>query len=229
MTWVAIAIEQRLKVPSRKRKNHSPRLTARIARSGTSHEIVRKGAVPKTNLATAEDLQLHPGIAPEDATPYRNTVLSWAIAWIPQHRQGGISLIGTVLSRTRIGRSTLGEPGQAGPSSRVLLAASQPSAAKTPQLATVLRMLVSKVSAWDTHLVTRSDIIEKQTLILLNSALEAVRRDLAPRVEELAHKSAEGTLQPQELAEYSEIVRLHDNLSLLKLQAEDLSAMRAAS
>lgn len=71
--------------------------------------------------------------------------------------------------------------------------------------------------------------MEKRTLVLLNSALEAVRRDLAPRVEELAQKSAEGTLKPDELAEYGEIVRLNDNLSLLKLQAEDLSAMRAAS
>jgi len=71
--------------------------------------------------------------------------------------------------------------------------------------------------------------MEKQTLVLLTSALEAVRCDLAPRVEELALKSAEGTLAPEELAEYSEIVRLNDNLSLLKLQAEDLSAIRAAS
>jgi hypothetical protein len=71
--------------------------------------------------------------------------------------------------------------------------------------------------------------MEKQTLILLNSALEAVRCDLAPRVEELAQKSAAGALAPEELAEYAEIVRLNDNLSLLKLQAEDLSAIRAAS
>lgn len=71
--------------------------------------------------------------------------------------------------------------------------------------------------------------MEKQTLVLLNSALEAVRRDLAPRVEELAQKSAGGTLAPEELAEYSEIVQLNDNLALLKLQAEDLSAIRAAS
>jgi hypothetical protein len=60
--------------------------------------------------------------------------------------------------------------------------------------------------------------MEKQTLALLNSALDAVRRDLAPRVEELAQKSTAGTLAPEEFAEYSEIVRLNDNLSLLKLQ-----------
>jgi hypothetical protein len=71
--------------------------------------------------------------------------------------------------------------------------------------------------------------MEKETLALLNSALEAVRRDPSPRVEELARKSTEGTLAPEELAEYGEIVRLNDNLSLLKLQAEELSSIRAAS
>jgi len=71
--------------------------------------------------------------------------------------------------------------------------------------------------------------MEKQTLALLDSALDAVRRDLSPRVEELAQKSTAGILTPEELAEYSEIVRLNDNLTLLKLQAEDLSAIRAAS
>jgi hypothetical protein len=71
--------------------------------------------------------------------------------------------------------------------------------------------------------------MEKQTLALLDSALDAVRRDLAPRVEELAQKSTAGSLSPDEQTEYSEIVRLNDTLSLLKLQAEDLSAVRAAS
>ncbi len=71
--------------------------------------------------------------------------------------------------------------------------------------------------------------MEKQTLALLDSALDAVRRDLSPRVEELAQRSTAGSLTPEELAEYSEIVRLNDNLSLLKIQAEDLSAIRAAS
>jgi hypothetical protein len=77
--------------------------------------------------------------------------------------------------------------------------------------------------------VVESHAMEKQTVALLNSALDAVRRDLAPRVEELAQKSTAGTLAPEEFAEYSEIVRLNDNISLLKLQAEDLSAIRAAS
>ena len=71
--------------------------------------------------------------------------------------------------------------------------------------------------------------MEKLTLALLDSALDAVRRDLSPRVEELAQKSTAGTLAPEELAEYSDIVRLNDNLTLLKLQAQDLSAIRAAS
>lgn len=70
--------------------------------------------------------------------------------------------------------------------------------------------------------------MEKQTLALLDSALEAVRRDLSPRVEELAQRSTLGTLSPDEQAEYAEIVRLNDTLSLLKLQAEDLSALRVA-
>jgi len=77
--------------------------------------------------------------------------------------------------------------------------------------------------------VVESHAMEKQTLALLNSALDAVRRDLTPRVEELTQKSTAGTLAPEEFAEYGEIVRLNDNLSLLKLQAEDLSAVRAAS
>jgi len=71
--------------------------------------------------------------------------------------------------------------------------------------------------------------MEKQTLVLLDTALDAVRRDLSPRVEELAYKSAAGTLTPEERIEYAEIVRLNDTLSLLKLQAEDLSTLRTAS
>ena len=71
--------------------------------------------------------------------------------------------------------------------------------------------------------------MEKQTLALLDSALDAVRRDLTPRVEELAQRSTAGILTPDELTEYREMVRLNDNLTLLKLQTEDLSALRAAS
>jgi len=71
--------------------------------------------------------------------------------------------------------------------------------------------------------------MEKETLDLLGAALEAVRVDLSPRVEELAQKSSAGTLTPEEQAEYGEIVRLNDTLTLLKLQAEDLSVIRAAS
>jgi hypothetical protein len=71
--------------------------------------------------------------------------------------------------------------------------------------------------------------MDKQTLALLESALDAVRRDLSPRVEELADKSTAGALTPEEQSEYAEIVRLNDTLSLLRLQAEDLSIVRAAS
>ena len=50
-----------------------------------------------------------------------------------------------------------------------------------------------------------------------------------PRVEDLAQKSSAGTLTPEEQGEYVEIVRLNDTLSVLKLQADELSAVRAAS
>ncbi len=70
--------------------------------------------------------------------------------------------------------------------------------------------------------------MRKHTFDLLDTALDAVREDLVPRVEELARKSAAGTLTDEEQTEYSEIIRLNDTLSLLKLQAEDL-LVRAAS
>ena len=54
--------------------------------------------------------------------------------------------------------------------------------------------------------------MEKRTLEQLDAALEAVSKDLAPRVEELAQKSTEGNLTPDEHQEYSEVVRLNDML-----------------
>jgi hypothetical protein len=71
--------------------------------------------------------------------------------------------------------------------------------------------------------------MEKQTLEQLEAALEAVSRDLAPRVEDLARKSTGGTLTPEEHKEYAEVVRLNDLLSVLKLEAEEFWTMRAAS
>jgi hypothetical protein len=71
--------------------------------------------------------------------------------------------------------------------------------------------------------------MDKRTLEQLEAALSAVSRDLSPRVEELATKSTEGVLTPKEREEYSEIVRLNDTLSLLKLQTEEFWAVRAAS
>lgn len=71
--------------------------------------------------------------------------------------------------------------------------------------------------------------MEKRTLDQLESALAAVGHDLSPRVEELAQKSTEGQLTPEESQEYAEIVRLNDMLSLLKLQAEAFRSVRAAS
>jgi hypothetical protein len=81
--------------------------------------------------------------------------------------------------------------------------------------------------------LSRSDgegvIMEKRTLEQLEAALDAVGNDLSPRVEELARKSTDGLLTPEEHQEYAEIVRLNDMLSLLKLQAEALWTIRAAS
>lgn len=71
--------------------------------------------------------------------------------------------------------------------------------------------------------------MEQRTLKQLEAALEAVGSDLLPRVEELARRSTEGLLTPEESHEYDEIIRLNDMLSLLKLQAEALRTVRAAS
>lgn len=71
--------------------------------------------------------------------------------------------------------------------------------------------------------------MEKTTLEQLEIALDAIGKDLSPRVEELAQKSTDGLLTPEEHQEYSEIVKLNDTLSLIRLQAEDLLALRAAS
>jgi hypothetical protein len=71
--------------------------------------------------------------------------------------------------------------------------------------------------------------MEKRTLEQLEAALDAVGRDLSPRVEELAQKSTAGLLTPEERREYSEIVRLNDMLSLLRLQTAEFWSLRAAS
>jgi hypothetical protein len=71
--------------------------------------------------------------------------------------------------------------------------------------------------------------MEKTTLEQLEAALDAVGKDLSPRVEELAQKSTAGLLTPEEHHEYSEIVRLNDMLSLLRLRAEEFWSVRAAS
>ncbi len=72
-------------------------------------------------------------------------------------------------------------------------------------------------------------LMEKQTLDQLEAALAAVRKDLAPRVEELAQKSTAGVLTPEEHREYADVVRLNDMISLLRLEAEELWTLRAAS
>jgi hypothetical protein len=71
--------------------------------------------------------------------------------------------------------------------------------------------------------------MEKQTLDKLEAAFEAVEKDLSGRVAELATKSSSGALSQEEQAEYEQIVRLNDLLSVLKLQAEEYWAPRIAS
>ena len=71
--------------------------------------------------------------------------------------------------------------------------------------------------------------MQKQTLDKLEAAFEAVGHDLSGRVAELAAKSTSEKLSQEEQAEYEQIVRLNDLLSLLKLQAEEYWSPRIAS
>jgi hypothetical protein len=71
--------------------------------------------------------------------------------------------------------------------------------------------------------------MERQTLDKLEAAFEAVEKDLSGRMAELAAKSTTETLSQEAQAEYEQIVRLNDLLSLLKLQAEEYWAPRIAS
>jgi hypothetical protein len=60
--------------------------------------------------------------------------------------------------------------------------------------------------------------MDKRTLDLLDAAFDAVSKDLAPRVDELARKSSAGILSPEEYGEYAQIVRMNDMLSQVKLE-----------
>ena len=71
--------------------------------------------------------------------------------------------------------------------------------------------------------------MEKQTLDRLTAAFKAVEKDLSARVADLAVMSSSGRLSEEERAEYEQIVRLNDLLSMLKLQAEEYWAPRIAS
>jgi hypothetical protein len=71
--------------------------------------------------------------------------------------------------------------------------------------------------------------MERQTLDRLTAAFKAVEIDLSERVEELAAKSSAGKMSEDERAEYEQIVRLNDLLSMLKLQAEEYWAPHIAS
>jgi hypothetical protein len=70
---------------------------------------------------------------------------------------------------------------------------------------------------------------ERQTLDKLVAAFVAMEKDLSGRVTELAAKSTSGTLTQDEQAEYEQIVRLNDLLSILKLQAEEYRSPHIAS
>lgn len=65
---------------------------------------------------------------------------------------------------------------------------------------------------------SRNERMERRTLDPFEAAVDALRNDLTPRVEELASKSTDGALTPEEQQEYVEAVRLNDLLSLRKLQ-----------
>ncbi|MGE0679934.1 MAG: hypothetical protein AB7P69_03350 [Candidatus Binatia bacterium] len=71
--------------------------------------------------------------------------------------------------------------------------------------------------------------MEKQTLDRLTAAFKAVEKDLSERVADLAAKSSSGRLSEEERAEYEQIVRLNDLLSMLKLQTEEYWTPRIAS
>ena len=61
--------------------------------------------------------------------------------------------------------------------------------------------------------------MDRRTLEQLEAALEAISSDLGPRLEELAHKSSDGTLSVEERQEYDDVVRLNDRLSILLMEA----------
>ena len=63
----------------------------------------------------------------------------------------------------------------------------------------------------------------------LEAALNAVRQNMAPRVDALARKSTTGQLTPEEHMEYVGVVRFNEVLSLLKLEAEELRILRPSS
>ena len=71
--------------------------------------------------------------------------------------------------------------------------------------------------------------MERQTLDKLKAAFLAVEKDFSGRVVELATKSTSGTLSQEEQAEYEQIVRLNDLLSVLKLQTEEYWTPRTTS
>lgn len=71
--------------------------------------------------------------------------------------------------------------------------------------------------------------MERQTLDRLTDAFKAVEKDLSARVADLAAKSSAGNLSEEERAEYEQIVRMNDLLSILKLQAEEYWVPRIAS
>jgi hypothetical protein len=70
--------------------------------------------------------------------------------------------------------------------------------------------------------------VEKRTIEQITAVIDAFRRDVSGRAEELAEKSTAGTLTEEESKELARIVQMNELLSLLRIEAEDWP-LRAAS
>lgn len=69
-------------------------------------------------------------------------------------------------------------------------------------------------------------MIDKRTLELRDAALDAIGKDMVPRVEELARKSTDGSLMAEDHDEYAQIVRMNDTMSETKVDAKDFRSLR---
>ncbi|WP_437534476.1 hypothetical protein WME79_09980 [Sorangium sp. So ce726] len=93
----------------------------------------------------------------------------------------------------------------------------------------MIRLIVAGAVAWTNVEAIRRELAKLPVGATVIHGDSPGADALAPRVEELAPRSTEGALTPEEQREYAEIVRLNDRLGLLKLEAEDIWTMRAPS